>query len=75
MPNFSTDQLTFLLAILTHAIATVWWASKTNTTITFIREELSRIRVELEKRDTQIAAIWNKIDRMEDRMTKREIQA
>ena len=68
MSEISGGQATIVIALFSHAIATVWWASKTNATMSFMREELVRIRKELESRDAQITALWNKYDLLHEKV-------
>jgi len=49
-------------AILVHAFATVWWASKVSTTLSNILLALVKIDSEFEKRDKQISKLWEKVD-------------
>jgi hypothetical protein len=53
-------------AILLHAFATVWWAAKVTTKMDNLTTSLVKIDRELEKRDTQISAIWKRIDEVRD---------
>ena len=59
----------FVLAIVDHKINTV----KAMTTLTYkldaVIEAVNKVDKELEKRDAQIAAAWNKIDRIHTRLT------
>ena len=64
--EISTGQSAVIIAVLVHAAATIWWASKTNTLIQVIVEDLNQIRRDLEKRDAQAEAIWKKIDKIQD---------
>lgn len=50
------------LAILAHAFATVWWASRVSTTLSNILMALVKIDAEFEKRDAQISKLWAKVD-------------
>lgn len=70
MTNLTGGETAFIIAILTHAAATIWWASKTNTTMSFIRDELIKIRDELKERDSQISGIWRKIDLIQNQLLK-----
>lgn len=47
-----------IIAILAHAFATVWWASKVSSTLNNILLALVRIDSEFEKRDKQIGDLW-----------------
>lgn len=51
-----------LVAIIAHAFATVWWASKVSSTLNNILLALVRIDTEFEKRDSQISKLWEKVD-------------
>lgn len=51
-----------ILAILAHAFATVWWASKVSATLVSIHSALLKIDTEFEKRDRQISKLWEKVD-------------
>lgn len=51
-----------VLAILAHAFATVWWASKVSNTLSNILLALVKIDSEFEKRDKQISKLWEKVD-------------
>lgn len=51
-----------LISILAHAFATVWWASRVSNTLHNILLALVRIDAEFEKRDKQIARLWEKVD-------------
>jgi hypothetical protein len=53
-----------IIAILTHAAATIWWASKTNTTMGFILLELKRIADKFVEHDKELRALWRKVDEM-----------
>lgn len=51
-----------IIAILIHAFATVWWASKVSSTLGNILSALVRIDIEFEKRDLQISKLWERVD-------------
>jgi len=51
-----------VIAILAHAFATVWWASKVSATLNNILLALVKIDTEFEKRDKQISKLWEKVD-------------
>ena len=55
-----------VIAIIVHIIATAWWASKITTLVTMMSESLNKIDKELEKRDQQIAKLWERIDGIRD---------
>jgi len=50
------------IAILGHAFATVWWASKVSSTLNNILLALVKIDSEFEKRDIQISKLWERVD-------------
>jgi len=50
------------VAILVHAFATVWWASKVSATLNNILLALVKIDTEFEKRDLQISKLWERVD-------------
>ena len=52
-----------VIAILGHAFATVWWASKVSATLHNILLALVKIDTEFEKRDKQISKLWEKVDK------------
>ncbi len=54
--------ITLIVAILAHAGATIWWASKVSSTLGNILSALVRIDVEFEKRDLQISKLWERVD-------------
>lgn len=58
-----------IMAILIHGAASIWWASKITNQIGNLNGSLIRLDKELEKRDTQIAAAWKRIDCLSDRVT------
>ena len=57
-----------IVAVLAHAAATIWWASKMNTTMGFIRIELEEMNKEGMKKHEQnqieLKAIWRRVDEM-----------
>lgn len=57
-----------VMAILTHAGASVWWASKMTNTLTNINATITRLDKELEKRDISINAIGGKLDNIRERV-------
>ena len=54
------------IAIFTHAGASIWWASKITTVLDNQTNEFMRLNRELEKRDEQISAIWQRVDKLRD---------
>lgn len=55
-----------ILSVLAHAWASIWWASRITSKVESVDSNLSRLDKELEKRDTQISAIWKRIDEIRD---------
>lgn len=65
---------TLVVAILGHAFATVWWASKVSATLNNILMALVKIDQEFEKRDIQISKIWAKVDDHSEFIASHEAQ-
>jgi len=61
-----------MLAVLGHAYHTVVWSSKITQQLETLNSNLNRLDKELEKRDTQIAAVWRKVDGLAERVLKIE---
>jgi len=57
-----------IIAILSHAFATVWWASKMTANLESITQLMISMGGEFEKRDRAIAKIGEKLDDVRDRM-------
>lgn len=57
-----------IVAILAHAAATVWWSSRINTTMGFVKDEIVRLNKELEKRDEVFKAVWRRIDELREKV-------
>ena len=55
-----------IVAILTHAAATIWWSSRINTTMGFVKDEMIRLNRELEKRDEVFKTVWKRIDELRE---------
>ena len=72
MNEWLANNIAIVIAILSHAGATIWFASKLNTTVTGMGLSLSRIDKELEKRDAAIKAIGEKVDVLRDKVVKLE---
>lgn len=63
-----SEYMPVILAILTHAAASIWWASKMNNTMINISTTINRLDKELEKRDVSIKAIGEKLDNIRERV-------
>ena len=50
------------IVVASHAVATVWWAGTLTAQLGHVVSRLDSIKDELEKRDTQISAVWKKLD-------------
>jgi cephalosporin hydroxylase len=82
MTEWVSNNATVVVAILVHGAASVWFASKMNTTVTMgfknLNESVLRIDKELEKRDREAkevnGAMWKRIDEVRDRVTHLEAQ-
>lgn len=66
--SVNTGLLAVIVTILSHAAASIWWASKVNNTLSNIADSLGRLDKELEKRDARITAIGSKLDDLKDRV-------
>jgi len=64
--HLTVQGIAVIVAILGHAGATVWWASKVAARLDNLYVGLMRMDRELEKRDTQISAIWKRLDEVRD---------
>ena len=68
-----------IAAILANAFFTVWSAASFKATISAkidnLVASLNRLDTEMEKRDSKIAAAFNKIDNLQDRVTRIEIES
>ena len=54
------------VAVLAHAITTVRASAKLEAKVEMMAQSLARIDKELEKRDAQITALWNRVDDLRD---------
>lgn len=63
-----------IIAILVHAFATVWWASKVSATLSSILIALVKIDTEFEKRDAQISKLWERVDDHSESIAGHEAQ-
>lgn len=68
--NLSWEMVAVSVAILVHAGSTIWWASKVTENIKFIVEKLDMLGRELNKRDEEFKAVWNKIDKLQEHLIK-----
>jgi len=68
MTSWLQNNLGIVIAILAHAAASVWWASKMDSTLKSVADSLTRIDKELEKRDVAIKAIGDKLDNIKERV-------
>jgi len=57
-----------IIAILSHAFATVWWASKMTANLESITLLMQTFGREFEKRDNAIARIGEKLDNIRERV-------
>lgn len=62
-----------IVAVLTHAAGTIWWASKINTTMSFIREDLAKATKRYEEQEKEIKALWRKVDDLTNNMEVRHV--
>lgn len=83
MTDWVGQNLGVILVILGHGAASIWFASKINTTVTMgfkaLNDNVSKIDKELEKRDIETratnAAMWKRIDEVRDRVTHLEARS
>lgn len=83
MTEWMSNNATVVVAILVHGAASVWFASKMNTTVQLgfkgVNDNMTRLEKEMEKRDleakTANAAMWKRIDEVRDRVTHLEAKA
>lgn len=68
MIEMLSQNAPLVIAILTHAGASVWWASKMTNTLSNINATINRLDKELEKRDISINAIGGKLDNIRERV-------
>lgn len=64
--------ISLCLAVLVHAVASIWWASRITTTVEGISKFLDKIEKEFEKRDSGMKAMWERIDEIKGRVTHLE---
>lgn len=62
-----------VIAILAHAFATVWWASKVSATLNNILLALVKIDNEFEKRDRQISKLWERVDKHSESLAAHDV--
>jgi hypothetical protein len=62
-------SIAVIISILTHGGFSVWWASKITSQIDTLVSSLTRMDKELEKRDTQISAVWKRVDIIGNRLS------
>jgi len=67
--ELSWAAIAVIVSILTHGGFSVWWASKITSQIDTLVHSLTRMDKELEKRDTQISAVWKRVDAIGNRLT------
>lgn len=65
-----------IMAVLAHAAATVWWASKTNTILGVIKDKLTEMTERFAKEDgkleIKIDGAFKRVDELRDRVTRLE---
>lgn len=74
--HFDWATLGVLVAVVSHATFTIWYAATFKTSITVkldsLVSALSKVDKELEKRDEMISALFRKIDDINKRLYKVE---
>lgn len=66
--NIGWEGVAVITAVVIHAFATIWWASKITTMLDHLREEVARLNRELEKKDEITERMWTRIDELRDRI-------
>lgn len=65
-----------IVAVLAHAGATIWWASKTNTMLGNVIMQLESMNAKMDREDgkleTKIDGAFKRIDETKDRVSKLE---
>jgi hypothetical protein len=80
MNEWLSNNAAVVVAVLAHGAASIWFASKMNTTVSLgflgLDQRLMRIDKELEKRDKDAkeanAMMWKRIDEVRDRVAHLE---
>lgn len=67
--ELSWAAIAVVISILTHGGFSIWWASKITAQIDTLVHSLTRMDKELEKRDTQISAVWKRVDVIGNRLS------
>ena len=58
-----------VISILLHAYHTVKWSTKISIHLESLSNSVLKMEKELEKRDTQITAVWKRVDALGNRLT------
>lgn len=66
--HFSSQGVAIILTMVVHLCGGVWLASSVVTQLKNLNDNIMRVEKELEKRDTQIAALWKRTDEIRDFM-------
>jgi hypothetical protein len=80
MTEWLSNNVAVVLSVIAHGAASIWFASKMNTTVTMgfknLTDSILRIDKELEKRDRDAkdanSAMWKRIDEVRDRVAHLE---
>ena len=76
--QFTWASIGVIIAVLSHGVFTVWSAATFKATISTKLDNLvnamQKMDKELEKRDTQISAVWKRVDELNARVTFVEVK-
>lgn len=64
--NFTVQGVSLLTTLVVNILCVVFFAGKFISKLESIDLSLNRIDKELEKRDTQISALWKRVDELRD---------
>jgi len=70
--EFSWAAIAVIVSIIVHGAFSVWWASKITNQIETLNNALIRIDKELERRDERFTVATDKINELNNRITKLE---
>ena len=72
MIQISWAAIGVIVAVIVHAGATIWWASKMTNEMAHVHTCLENINEGIKERDKSIAALWKKSDEINGRLIKVE---
>ena len=66
--NISYGQIGVIIAVIAHAVATIWWAATMTANLRGVRDEVARLNNELTKRDVQIESLGKRFDELKEKL-------